>query len=406
MEQETRGISHSTRGKKEEEKTPSGSSWFLGIGIDEYLEFSSLNNAVRDVQSIAGLLQENYDLSQDKTIFLFNREATREKIIISLDWLVKRVQFNDKVLIYYSGHGYLEKQTQKGFWIPYDAQQDNKAQYIRNSTIRDYMDDLPARHNLLISDSCFSGSLLVRGTTRSSDMFNELDSRPSRWVLCSGREQEEVADGVPGANSPFASAILEVLGRNDQAVINISKLADQVMEITRSNYHQLPEGGPLFGTGHKGGQYVFRKKDTAFSPDTAENKQDKAEVLHHRAGRSAVPFKKMGKYFIMRWGLGALLYIISLLILLFLIGASPISYVIEPLIPVLFYPLPFIVTYFVHLPKNTLWLLTAGYAIVFFVLTYRWIATDEQLSNWMILPCMILGSAFYYFLLPKLNERK
>lgn len=406
MKEETRGIKNTSREKKEEGSAQPGSSWFLGIGIDDYQEFSSLNNAVRDVQSIAGLLQEKFDLDQEKTIFLFNRDATREKIIITLDWLVRRVQPNDKLLIYYSGHGYLEKLTQKGYWIPHDAQNDNTAQYIRNSTIRDYMDDLPARHNLLISDSCFSGSLLIRGTTRSADVLHELESRPSRWVLCSGRENEEVADGAPGTNSPFASAILEVLGREEQAGINISKLTDQVTELTRSNYLQLPEGGPLFGTGHKGGQYIFRKKATSNPIPTLDQKTEHFDRLSIRAGRSAVSFSQMERLFIARWCVGALIYVLSMLTAFFLIGTTPVSYLIEPFIPLFFYPLPLIVTYFVHVPQNTLWILVFSYGLLFYVLTYLWIASDEQINNWLIIPFVIFGSAFYYFLLPKLNERK
>jgi uncharacterized caspase-like protein len=164
------------------------------------------------------------------------------------------------LIIYYSGHGHLNKSTGKGYWIPTNAEQDDDdtAAYIRNSEIRDSVDDIKSLHTLLISDSCFSGSLFVRGTQRSSAAIQELARLPSRWALCSGRHDEEVYDGKPGGNSPFAESIIDTLRDNQRKEFNVIKLIDRVVEQTRSNYEQMPEGNPLFGVGHKGGQYIFR----------------------------------------------------------------------------------------------------------------------------------------------------
>jgi uncharacterized protein (TIGR02145 family) len=239
---------------------PGGKSWFFGIGINEYTHFTPLLNAVKDVQDIVKILQERYDLLPEQTFTLYNKEATRKNIISMLDRLQKEVGPQDKLVIYYSGHGYLNKEIGKGYWIPTNAERDNTAAYIRNSTIREYIETLKALHTLLISDSCFSGSLFVRGASRSGAAINELESLPSRWALCSGRHNEEVFDGEPGKNSPFAESIIDTLKRNQNKEFNVAKLADRVVEQTRSNYQQLPEGNPLFGVGHKGGQYIFRLK--------------------------------------------------------------------------------------------------------------------------------------------------
>ena len=101
----------------------------------------------------------------------------------------------------------------------------------------------------------------MRSAKRSTAVVaEELELRQSRWALCSGRHDEEVADGIPGTNSPFAKSILKELGRNQKAYLNIAKLADLVIEQTRANYAQLPEGNPVYGVGHEGGQYIFRLK--------------------------------------------------------------------------------------------------------------------------------------------------
>ncbi|MCB0560767.1 MAG: caspase family protein [Phaeodactylibacter sp.] len=238
--------------------SPSGKSWFLGIGINKYKEFSNLNNAAKDVQDIRALLNEKYGLQPENAITLLNEEANEENIIDHLDRLVEQVEEKDKLLIYYSGHGHLNKNTGLGYWIPYDAKKDKTARYIRNSTIRDYIKVIKARHILLISDSCFSGTLFVRGASRAAGAMEELERIPSRWAICSGRHDEEVYDGEPGKNSPFTECILEVLRENENETLNVAKVADRVVEQTRANYEQLPEGNPLYGVGHKGGQYIFR----------------------------------------------------------------------------------------------------------------------------------------------------
>ena len=250
-----------------------GKSWFFGIGINKYKEFPDLQNAVKDVVDIKNLLVEEYGLPKENVQLLFDEEATEENIIHRLDKLMEAVGPNDKLLIYYSGHGHLNKTSGTGFWIPSDAKKDKTSRYIRNSTIRDYINSINSRHTLLISDSCFSGSLFASGANRSSSLaMTELEERPSRWAICSGRHDEEVYDGQPGANSPFAESILDALRYNKRAHFNVAKLADQVIEQTRANYEQLPEGNPLYGVGHKGGQYVFHKEGAPVLPEVGKEK--------------------------------------------------------------------------------------------------------------------------------------
>ena len=45
---------------------PSGKSWFFGIGINKYEHFTPLNNAVKDVEDISRLLQQQYDIDETR----------------------------------------------------------------------------------------------------------------------------------------------------------------------------------------------------------------------------------------------------------------------------------------------------------------------------------------------------
>jgi formylglycine-generating enzyme required for sulfatase activity len=238
---------------------PVGKSCFLGIGIDEYQHFGKLHNAVRDMEAISNLLLSDYDLHKDNCRWLRNAEATRKGILRSLSELDTWVGQHDKLIIYYSGHGHLNR-NKRGFWVPVEAAPGEEEDFVSNARLRELLADIPARHILLISDSCFSGTLFVRAASRADVAVEEMEKITSRWALCSGRHDQLVADGPKDGHSPFAASILTELRRHPTDALRIGTLADRVIELTRANYDQLPEGNPLQGVGHQGGQYVFRRR--------------------------------------------------------------------------------------------------------------------------------------------------
>ncbi|MEL7426296.1 MAG: caspase family protein, partial [Bacteroidota bacterium] len=255
-----------TRAGRNEQKSDrvnlnTGITYFLGIGIDEYQHWPRLRNAVRDVHSISELLISDYGVTPEHSYTLFDQQASRAAIIELLEDLAKRVKPTDSLIVYYAGHGHLNDRK-RGYWVPADAPKDGISYYISNSTIRDYLGDIPSLHTLLISDSCFSGSLFVRGE-RSGDLAaHELSKLSSRWAICSGRHDEVVADGPEDGHSPFAESILDVLRHTDRPLITTNFLFEQVRDQTRANYDQLPDGGPIQGVGHKRGQFIFRRTKT------------------------------------------------------------------------------------------------------------------------------------------------
>lgn len=272
---------HLTRGQQLEEtdrRTPIiGKSWFFGIGINEYQFIQNLNNAKKDILDIQTELEQRYDLEECRT--LFDGEATRKNIIDHLQDLQEAVTENDKVIIYYAGHGYLDGRG-RGYWLPHDAEKRSRATYLRNTQIRESIEDIDARHILLISDSCFSGTLL-RDVAMDQLALAKLEKERSRWVISSGRQQEPVADGQPGTNSPFTASILKVLRDNQNPRFNAALLFDQASKLTLFKYDQMPQSAPLIRAGHDGGQYIFRlKNDEAAAFETATRRNTLPAYSH------------------------------------------------------------------------------------------------------------------------------
>lgn len=239
---------------------PKGKNIFFGIGINTYQSsfWPKLNNAVRDVEAVAALLKLQYGF--EDVIMLKDEKATAANIEDELYRCTDPsvIGPHDSLLLYYSGHGHLDM-NDRGYWVPIDAEKGRISNYISNSRIRELIADIKCKHVLLISDACFSGSFFVGGVRKSNsdEVAEEYERRISRWAFCSGRHDEVVSDGPNGKHSPFAAAILAELSINTTQKLNIARLANKVIEITRSNYRQMPEANPIQDAGHGGGQFVF-----------------------------------------------------------------------------------------------------------------------------------------------------
>jgi len=244
------------------------------IGIDNYGAFPKLNNAVRDVQKFTKLLVSDFGFSKKKYFshILTNENATRKNIISHLNKLCNIVTCNDRVLIYFSGHGYLNPNTKKGYWVPIEAKSGDISSYLSNSEIYDYLPNIEGKHILIISDSCFSGSFIPRASVSDHiDEFEDWESNKSRWFLSSGKTI--VQDGEKGKNSPFASCLIRHLTQLKSDKVNISKLANQISTSISSNYMQKPEASFLTGTGDEGGQFIFyRQRKKANNIDDVKKK--------------------------------------------------------------------------------------------------------------------------------------
>jgi hypothetical protein len=277
--------------KPQNKEASIGKTYLLGIGINTYAHWGNLNNAVRDVEAIADILQQNYGVKLWK--LLRNEEATRKHILRALRALMKEVKAPDSIIIYYAGHGHIDKDTQLGAWVPTDGETEDTDLYIPNSTLRDFFQVAKAQHVFFISDACFSGSLLQERRSATEEMvLTELAARPSRWVMCSGRHDEAVADGPRGGHSPFAQAIIDELTYNQKQGLNAAALAQKVQLQSKQYYkNQLSDYGPVFDTGDMRGQLVLWRDGVVelSSPPTVPPVMPKEEPERSRSNDFPYP---------------------------------------------------------------------------------------------------------------------
>ncbi len=235
---------------------------YLGllIGINTYAKAKPLKTAVQDVTDLAALLKASYGFQDQDVRLLLNEEATKQGLISALEKIYLEAKEPDSVLIYYAGHG-AEGRGQSGYWLPQDAD-GIQASYLSNSDLIGYVERIKARHVLVISDACFSGSIFDGTQTESGQVkhnFRELYDAPSRWVVTSGNRTTVDDRGPAEKHSPFAHYLLTRLTENQEPYLTPQVLVwDLVRKVARdSSVAQLPKSGTLPESGHQGGSFLF-----------------------------------------------------------------------------------------------------------------------------------------------------
>ncbi|MEM7310550.1 MAG: caspase family protein [Planctomycetota bacterium] len=228
-----------------------------GVDNDWYL----VDNAHRDVEALRLLLVTRYDFEPDQVEVV--RDASEREVIDALNSLAEHPD-EASVLVYYAGHSH---RTDLGefYWIPVDGgHPDGGAEdrWVSASTIHSKIDLSPARHKLLISDSCYSGALVRKRKTRGAGPVMDSYREPSYQVFASGGEDEEVYEG-DGKLSMFAACLVRRLEHNGTRFLLASELGAYLREYVpkESDYPQLPEWCWQSGSG----EFVFR--DSSPEPD-------------------------------------------------------------------------------------------------------------------------------------------
>ncbi len=225
----------------------------LVIGVNEYFYLPGLKTAVNDARRLTRVLSNDYGF---KTQLLTN--PSRADLISALSDYRAKLTGNDRFLIYYAGHGWLDEEAQEGYWLPTDAERSNPANWVSNSTITSYLKSIEARHLLVIADSCYSGTL-TRGLNlqqRTPNYFQKMAARKSRTVLTSGG-LEPVSDvGGVGNHSIFASAMFNALEQN-RNIMDGNDLFAAVKSPVQFNSDQVPQYSIIHKAGHDGGEFLF-----------------------------------------------------------------------------------------------------------------------------------------------------
>jgi filamentous hemagglutinin family protein len=182
----------------------------LVIGVDRYADASipPLANAVRDARAMARLFEDT--LGYD-TIVLEN--ASKASVVRALNRMAVELGPNDSAIIYYAGHGELIESTQLGYWLLADSDAKTAGSWLSNTDISRLVGQIGASQVALISDSCYSGSLVSDQRIRATP--GQFDPDPvlahKTVVVMSSGGNEPVFDAGKQGHSLFAWNLMNTL---------------------------------------------------------------------------------------------------------------------------------------------------------------------------------------------------
>jgi Caspase domain len=195
---------------------PFGKSFAILVGVSRYKYLTpQLPSVQNDIDAMKNFLL--YKAGFDEVYVVADEAANRDLIEQYVKAVLPaRMQKNDRLIFYYSGHGG-DNQGNTGYLLFGNAKKD---QFYGNdvleiSSIKNWGDELRMPHLLIILDSCASG-LAIASKSGSSDsgrmLLQTLSGNGSRIILTAGTAAEKTyaEEGrAKTGNSFFTKALLD-----------------------------------------------------------------------------------------------------------------------------------------------------------------------------------------------------
>ena len=266
-------------------------SWAVIIGIDKYEYSDQLNYAVKDAEAVKDMLISKFDFPEKNIRYLTDEEATLSNIKLALDDISSSADANDRVLVFYSGHGETEQNndgTETGYIIPVEGRQDKPyATGLAMDEILRTCQMSNAKHMLFLMDACYSGLMTenVKGisTPQVEGYLSKVANEKARQIITAGGGDEQVIERDEWQHSAFTKNLIEGFDTweadyNKDGCITADELSTYLREnVTEdSDFQQTPQDGRFRNSG--GGEFVFfGTRDTQIEAEVSLIKEKQVE---------------------------------------------------------------------------------------------------------------------------------
>ncbi|MEH2112031.1 caspase family protein [Nostoc sp.] len=158
---------------KVSDKFTHGYALLIGVGESKYSKLS-LPVTVKDTQAIyAALIDPQlcaYNDDKNYIRVLNNQEANKAAILDGLNWLKEKSAAETKatIFVYYSGHGWIDKNTQHYYLLQHDIKPAKLASSaLAAETFTDALRQIKAERLLVVIDSCHAAGM---ATSKEADL--------------------------------------------------------------------------------------------------------------------------------------------------------------------------------------------------------------------------------------------
>ena len=227
----------------------------LVVANDEYEFWDSLETPRRDAELVGSILESQYGFE-----VTYVKNASRRDTLRALYDIGADIQFNDHFLLYYAGHGVVDRGTDTAYWIPSNASRDFRPDWISSAEIMTSLKAIPSRHLLLVADSCYSGKFL-RGAAPTEGnpgvaVIQRLFSKKARVAITSGGDEPVQDASSGGQHSVFANAFARAL-TDANGPTPSSTIFNDVLGAVSLEASQTPQYADMRELGHDGGDFIF-----------------------------------------------------------------------------------------------------------------------------------------------------
>lgn len=223
-------------------KNSVGETYAVVVGISDYQdeEIPDLSYADKDAEAFAFFLQSQAggSLDEDHLKVLLNEEATLAKFAMHLDWLWEVIKENDRVIIYFSGHGDVERKslTQPGYLLCWDAPSKvymaGGAFNVRD--LNDVVSTLSIQNKakvILVTDACRSGNLSgsdIGGPQATASILAKQFANEIKILSCQPNEYSIEGKQWGGGRGAFSFHLLDGLtgmaDQNKDLIVNLKEI--------------------------------------------------------------------------------------------------------------------------------------------------------------------------------------
>jgi Caspase domain len=180
-----------------------------------------LANAVNDAKELVNVLKK---IGFESVTQVYNQDATKKRILsLIYDELPKKIEKDDRLLFFFSGHGTTLKTKRNnlevGYIVPYDYDNNNSSLIEFNEIVSKGIQNISAKHVLFLMDCCFSGyatslrSIDINKTPIPSspldDYIQSCTKKDTIQIITAGGKEELVLDNsIFSGHSPFTGSII------------------------------------------------------------------------------------------------------------------------------------------------------------------------------------------------------
>ncbi|HVT84938.1 MAG TPA: tetratricopeptide repeat protein [Chitinophagaceae bacterium] len=203
---------------KQKEKVLWGNTYALVVGISSYKNLEQLNYADDDARSIRDYFLDSKIVRRENMYDLIDSNATRSAVFADLNKIYSKIRpdSNDRVVIYFAGHGDNESITGQGYLLAYDCE---KASYASSDAIfipqlESVVNALAAKAKvILITDACRSGNLSGQkaGALLTMRMLNTGFANVTKILSCEEDQLSQEKYFPGGGHGVFTYYLLEAL---------------------------------------------------------------------------------------------------------------------------------------------------------------------------------------------------